>query len=152
MNDPSDYLGPGRFAWLGDFAPYLPPSILGSVIGLRWAQKQTPVQKVVSFVGSSALAVYAGPAIAEWFALGPRSTALVVLIAAVIGMDVLGGLAAAAKQFKDAPAASFKDWWGALRGGSREEREDRLLAAYLLGRESLHRWFKRPRQTRPRRR
>jgi hypothetical protein len=121
MNDPSDYLGASRFAWFGDLAPYLPPSILGSVIGLRWAQKQTPLQKVVSFIGSSALAVYAGPAIAEWFALGPRATALVVLIAAVIGMDVLGGLAAAARQFKDAPAASFKEWWRALRGAPRSD-------------------------------
>jgi len=132
MNDPSEYLATGRFAWLGDtfaslsagLAPYLPPSILGSVIGLRWAQKQTPLQKVVGFIGSSALAVYAGPAIAEWFALGPRATALVVLIAAVIGMDVLGGLAAAARQFKDAPAASFKNWWRALRSAPRsDERE-----------------------------
>jgi hypothetical protein len=126
MNDPSEYLATGRLAWLGDLAPYLPPSILGSVIGLRWAQKQTPLQKVVSFVGSSALAVYAGPAIAEWFSLGPRATALVILIAAVIGMDVLGGLAAAAKQFKDAPAASFKDWWSALRGAPRSEDRESI--------------------------
>jgi len=110
-----------RFQWARDIAPYLPPSLLGSVIGLRWAAAQTPLQKVSGFVASSTLAVYAGPAIAEWFTLGPRATALVILIAAVVGMDVLGGLAAAAAQFKASPAASFKDWWGAWRGAGHRD-------------------------------
>ncbi len=110
-------LGDSLRKWAADIAPYLPPSILGSIIGLRWAKNQTPLQKVASFFMSCAFAVYAGPAIAEWMALGPKSSAAVILMVAVLGMDILGGLVAAAREFGVSPLASFKEWWGAWRGG-----------------------------------
>lgn len=102
-----------------DIAPYLPPAF-GAFIGLRWAQNQTPTQKVTGFAGGFGLALYMGPAIAEFFNLGPKGTIAVGVLTAVVGMDILGGLMAAAKAFGANPLESFKGWIGAWfnRGGS----------------------------------
>lgn len=108
---------PDRFReFAADIAPYLPPAF-GALIGLRWAQNQTPVQKVTGFAGGFGLAVYCGPAIAEFFALGPKSTIAVGVLTAVLGMDILGGLMAAAKAFGLNPLDTFKGWWSTLKGG-----------------------------------
>ncbi len=108
-----------RFSWLGDLAPYLPPA-LGSLIGLRWAKEQTARQKVVSFALSFGLGVYLGPATAELLSLGPKAAVAAGILIAVVGMDVIGGLVAAARAFQAAPLDSFKSWWSAWfsRGSS----------------------------------
>lgn len=99
-----------------DVAPYLPPAF-GAFVGLRWASNQTPTQKLTGFAGGFGLAVYCGPAVAEWLALGPKATIAIGVLVAVIGMDILGGLMAAAKAFGADPLGWFKSWWGAWRGG-----------------------------------
>ena len=96
-----------------DLAPYLPPAF-GALIGLRYAKDQTPTQKVGSFVISFGLAVYLGPAVAELLSLGPKSTIAVGILIAVVGMDIIGGLMAAAAAFRNNPVAAFRDWWGAF--------------------------------------
>lgn len=96
-------------------APYLPPAF-GAFIGLRWAQNQTPLQKVTGFIGGFGMAVYFGPAIAEFFSLGPKGTIAVGVLTAVVGMDILGGLMAAAKAFGNNPLESFKNWFAAWKG------------------------------------
>ena len=80
-------------------------------------RQQTPLQKLGSFCASCAIAVYAGPAIGEVMNLGPRAQAATILLVAVLGMDILGGIVAAAKQFGATPVASLKEWWTAWRGG-----------------------------------
>lgn len=95
-----------------DFAPYLPPAF-GAFIGLRWAQNQTPTQKVVGFVTGFGLAVYFGPAVAELLSLGPKATVAVGILIAIVGMDIIGGLMAAASAFKSDPLGSFSKWWSA---------------------------------------
>jgi hypothetical protein len=93
-------------------APYLPPAF-GAFIGLANAGKQTPTQKVIGFVSGFGLAIYFGPAAAEILSLGPKATIAAGVIIAVVGMDVIGGLMAAAQGFKADPLASFKAWWAA---------------------------------------
>ena len=95
-------------------APYLPPAF-GAFIGLRWAKDQTPLQKVSGFAGGFGLAVYFGPATAELLSLGPKATIAAGILIAIIGMDILGGLMAAAKAFGNNPLESFKSWWSAWR-------------------------------------
>ena len=99
-----------------EIAPYLPPAF-GAFIGLRWATNQTPTQKLTGFAGGFGMAFYFGPAIAEFFSLGPKSTIAVGVLVAVIGMDILGGLMAAAKAFNLNPLESFKGWWTTIKGG-----------------------------------
>ena len=98
--------------------PYLPPAF-GAFIGLRWASEQTPVQKLTGFGCGFGLSVFIAPAIAEALSLGPKLTVAVGVIVAVVGMDVLGGLMAAARAFQLDPLKSFREWWGAWwqRGG-----------------------------------
>lgn len=91
-------------------APYLPPA-LGAFIGLRWAQNQTPQQKVTGFVAAFALSVYFAPAVSELLALGPKSTIAAGILIAVVGMDILGGLLAAARAFRRDPVGAFRAWW-----------------------------------------
>lgn len=100
-----------KLDWLGGLAPYLPPAF-GALIGLRNAGSQTPAQRVVSFFLGFGLAVYMGPAIAELFSLGPKATIAAGILTAVVGMDVIGGLMAVAQQFRSAPIATVKEWWG----------------------------------------
>lgn len=95
-------------------APYLPPAF-GAFIGLRWAKDQTPAQKLTGFVGGFGLGVYCGPVAAELLNLGPRATVGAGILIAVIGMDVMGGILAAAKAFGADPLNSFRDWWKAWR-------------------------------------
>ena len=113
MSEPS---GLGDLA--SQVAPYLPPAF-GAFIGLRWAQNQTPLQKVTGFIGGFGVAVYMGPAVAELLGLGPKATVAAGILLAVVGMDILGGLMAAASAFRVDPAGSFAKWWGAWwsRGG-----------------------------------
>lgn len=98
-----------------EIAPYLPPAF-GAFIGLRWAKDQTPLQKVSGFAGGFGLAVYFGPATAELLGLGPKATIAAGILIAIIGMDVIGGLMAAAKAFGNNPLESFKSWWAAWKG------------------------------------
>ena len=109
-----------RLSWLGDafaslsasLAPYLPPA-LGALVGLRWAQNQTPTQKVLGFATSFGAGVYLGPAVAEILSLGPRTAVAAGILIAVVGMDVIGGLMALAAAFRADPIGTFKAWWGA---------------------------------------
>ena len=98
-------------------APYLPPAF-GALVGLRYTKDQNPVQKASSFFMGFGLAVYFGPAIAETFSLGPKSTIAAGILVAVLGMDAIGGLLAVAAAFRANPVGTFKDWWAAWRGSS----------------------------------
>lgn len=92
-----------------ELAPYLPPAF-GALIGLRYAKDQTPLQKLSSFLSGFGLAVWCGPAVAELLALGPKATIAAGILIAIGGMDIVGGLLVAARQFGQAPLASVRDW------------------------------------------
>jgi hypothetical protein len=98
-----------------ELAPYLPPAF-GALIGLRYTKDQTPAQKASSFLTGFGLAVYCGPALAELLALGPKATIAAGILIAIVGMDIVGGLIVAARQFGSAPVAAFRGWLDAWLG------------------------------------
>lgn len=108
----------GRWEWLADVAPYLPPCF-GALLGLRWAKDQTPKQKWLSFGFGVGVSIYFAPAIAE--VLGhlpdksPRIFVVISILTAMLGMDILAGVMAIAKAFAASPLATFKDWWAAWK-------------------------------------
>ena len=108
----------GRWDWLDALAPYLPPAF-GALVGLRWAKEQTARQKVLSFAAGFGLAVWVGPAIAELLALGPKATVAVGILTAIVGMDAIGGLMAAAGQFRADPAGTVRSWLDTWLGRNR---------------------------------
>jgi hypothetical protein len=105
--------------WLGEVVPYLPPAF-GALLGLRWAKDQTHRQKAVSFAFGVGVSVYFAPAIAE--VLGhmpdksPRIFAVISILTAMLGMDILAGVVAMGKAFANSPLSTFKDWWAAWKG------------------------------------
>jgi hypothetical protein len=109
---------PSRCDWLGELVPYLPPAF-GALLGLRWARQQTARQKALSFAAGFGLAVWFGPAIAELLSLGPKATVAAGILTAIAGMDVIGGLMAAAAQFQSDPPGTFRAWLDAWRGRGR---------------------------------
>lgn len=92
-----------------ELVPYLPPAF-GALIGLRYATGQTGLQKLSSFAGGFGLAVWCGPALAELLALGPKATIAAGIVIAIVGMDIVGGLIVAARQFGQAPLAALRGW------------------------------------------
>jgi hypothetical protein len=108
----------GRWDWLADLEPYLPPAF-GALVGLRWTKDQTPRQRIFSFATGFGLAVWFGPAVAEILSLGPKATVAVGILIAIVGMDAIGGLLAAAAQFHADPPGTFRTWRDAWLGRGR---------------------------------
>ena len=103
-----------------DVAPYLPPA-LGSLIGLYWSKNQTPMQKTIGFVAGFGLGMYFGPAASEVLNLGPKATVAAGILIAVVGMDIVGGLLAAAQAFRHDPMAVLRRAVALWRGSNGEQ-------------------------------
>ena len=103
---------------LGWLTQFLPPAF-GSLMGLKWAQGQTNQQKVISFAFGVGVSIYFAPAIAELLGAlpekSPRIFAVISILTAIVGMDVLTGFVAISKSFAISPLQTFKDWWAAWR-------------------------------------
>lgn len=112
-------------AWLSEWVdpsvlPFVPPSLIGAFIGWRWAQEQTQRQRAGSFLISTVLSSYATAAVAENLHWGTATLALVAILGAVVGMDLIGGLVVSARQWKADPQGTFGRWWATWlgRGGT----------------------------------
>lgn len=103
----------------GILAPYLPPTF-GALIGLRWAKDQTPFQRFTAVLFGIGVSVYFAPAIGEVLGYlpdkSPRIFAVISVLTALLGMDVLTGFVAIAKAFAINPLQSVKEWWAMWRG------------------------------------
>lgn len=99
--------------------PFIPPSLFGAWLGLRWAKEQTPRQRAGSFASSSILSVYLTASVAEisktgGFPLGPATLAIIAILGAVVGMDIIGGFVVIARQWKVDPNSTFGKWFSML--------------------------------------
>lgn len=92
--------------------PLVPPA-LGALAGLPYAQNQTPLQKVVSFVVGCAVGFYIGGAVAEYFDLKSKGAIACGFLFGAVGYDAMLFVIAAARN----PFQTFKDWWGIWKGG-----------------------------------
>ena len=90
-------------------APLLPPTVLGTLLGLAYAKEMTPRQKVVYVATAAPLAVYGVLATKSILArhwgivLDDWEIAALSIFYAVIGMDAVGGLVVLGKKFKEDP-------------------------------------------------
>jgi hypothetical protein len=116
MSEPPDILHDAALL----VSPYLPPAF-GAFVGLQWAKNQTPTQKLAGFVCGFGLGAYLGPALGEVLGLGPRGTVALGILIAVIGMDIVGGILAAAQSFRADPLSIVQRvvniWRGTGGGG-----------------------------------
>lgn len=105
-------------AWIdASLWPFVPPSLLGAFIGWAYAKNQTPRQRAGSFVISAALSVYATAAVAENFHFGTATLAVIAILLATVGTDLIGGLIAAGRSWKADPFGTFSRWWNLIRPG-----------------------------------
>lgn len=92
-----------RAAW--EMFLLLAPAPIGALIGLRYATEQTAKARTVTWLSSCGLAVFAGPVVGSWWprGLSTNEQALVTIVCAAIGMEILAGIIAAARAFARDP-------------------------------------------------
>jgi hypothetical protein len=79
------------------------PAPLGALIGLRYATDQSPRARALTWLCSCALGVIAGPWLGELLAPSAAGVAVATVVTAAVGMEVMAGLATAARAFAADP-------------------------------------------------
>jgi FtsH-binding integral membrane protein len=90
-----------RDAW--QYVLLIAPAPLGALIGLRYATEQAPRARAFTWLCSCALGAIVGPWLGELLALSPAGVAVATLVTAAVGMEVMAGVAAAARAFAADP-------------------------------------------------
>jgi hypothetical protein len=104
-----------RDAW--HYVLLIAPAPLGALIGLRYASDQTPRARAFTWLCSCALGVFAGPWMGELLGLSPAGVAVATVVAAAFGMEVMAGLATAARAFAADPLALVEKLLSIFRKG-----------------------------------
>jgi uncharacterized membrane protein YeaQ/YmgE (transglycosylase-associated protein family) len=99
----------------------VPPAVLGTLIGLAYAQEMTPRQKAVNFIMACPLAIYGAAASKEvllgyGFKPGDYTVAGLAILYGVVGMDVIGGLVFFFRKFKADPLGTVSGLLNVWRG------------------------------------
>jgi hypothetical protein len=81
------------------------PAPLGALIGMRYATEQTPRARTFTWLCSCALGVIVGPWMGELLAPSAPGVAVATMVSAALGMEVMAGLATAARSFASDPIA-----------------------------------------------
>jgi hypothetical protein len=90
-----------RGVW--NFLVLIAPAAIGALIGLRYATEQTPRARAVTWVCSCALGIVAGNLAGESFALSANGVAIVTIVGAATGMELMAGLQVLARGFARDP-------------------------------------------------
>ena len=88
---------------LWQYVLLIAPAPIGALIGLRYATEQTPRARAVTWLCSCGLGVIAGPWAGELLALSAAGVAVATVVTAAVGMEVMAGLASAARAFAADP-------------------------------------------------
>jgi hypothetical protein len=86
-----------RDAW--QYVLLIAPAPLGALIGLRYATEQAPRARAFTWLCSCALGVIVGPWLGELLALTSAGVAVTTVVTAAVGMEIMAGLATAARAF-----------------------------------------------------
>jgi hypothetical protein len=92
-----------RDVW--QYVMLIAPAPLGALIGMRYATEQTPRARALTWLCSCALGVIAGPWVGELLAASVAGVAVATMVSAALGMEVMAGLATAARSFATDPIA-----------------------------------------------
>ena len=96
-------------------APLVPPA-LGAAVGLRYTATCSPRDRAAGYCLSVAMAVFLGPAIAETFALGPKTTVGIGFGIAMLGQEILAAAVAFLRRVAADPVATLRSIIDAVRG------------------------------------
>jgi hypothetical protein len=104
-----------RDAW--QYVLLIAPAPVGALIGIRYAIEQTPRARAVTWLCSCALGVIVGPWLGELLALSAAGVAVATVITAAVGMEIMAGLATAARAFALDPLGFLAKALSLLRRG-----------------------------------
>lgn len=93
---------------------FLVPPLIGAALGLRYAQKQTVVSRIIGYAISASMGVYVGAGLGEYWQLGPWATGGAQFTVAAVGMEVVGFVYAALREGIANPAATAGKWLRAI--------------------------------------
>ena len=99
--------------------PFVPPAI-GAYFGLKWNAEQSRKERITTWFCSAFLALFLGAGLGEYFVLGVKTTSGVTILIAMLLSDLMGVVAAVARQWTADPVGAFKRWRDAWfgRGGN----------------------------------
>lgn len=100
---------------LSDVVPFVPPAI-GAVLGARYAQNQTPRERLLSWLLSMATGWFIGAGVGEHFGLSYGVTGAIMFTLAAVGMEALAYVIAAFRQATADPASAARKWIDAILG------------------------------------
>lgn len=100
---------------IGWLAP-LAPSALGALIGARYAQDQTPRERVLTWLMSAALGIYVGAAVGGYYSLTRVETGGVQFALAALGMEFVAYAFALLRQAVADPLAALRKLLNAIMG------------------------------------
>lgn len=103
-----------RAVWDG-LVPFVPP-LVGAYIGLRYAVRQTPRDRLVTWVCSAAAGIYLGAGLGEFYGLGTKVTGAVMFLIAMFGSELFAVGIAALRQLAADPLGMFRRLFNTIMG------------------------------------
>lgn len=100
---------------IGALAPYV-PSALGALIGARYAQDQTPKERVLTWLMSAALGVFVGAAVGDYYTLSRIETGGLQFALAALGMEFVAYAFALLRQAVADPMEALRKFLNAIMG------------------------------------
>lgn len=94
----------------------LVPSALGAILGARYAQNQTWVERLVTWGLSAVMGVYVGGALGEYWHLGHLTVAGLQFGVAALGTEIFAYAVAAFRQGVTDPVGTARRWINAVLG------------------------------------
>jgi hypothetical protein len=102
---------------LWQYVMLIAPAPVGALIGQRYAVDQTPRARAFTWLCSCALGVIVGPWLGELLGLSTAGVAVATVVSAAVGMEIMAGLAMAARAFAADPFGVVAKALSVLRRG-----------------------------------
>lgn len=103
-----------RALWDG-IAPFVPP-LVGAWLGLRYAVRQGPRERLLTWLGSAAAGIYLGAGLGEFYGLGTRVTGAAMFLIAMFGSELFAASIAALRQVAADPLGAVRRVVDIVRG------------------------------------
>jgi hypothetical protein len=110
MIDKSDI----RAAWDG-VVPFIPP-LVGAYVGLRYAVRQTPRDRLATWACSAAAGIYLGAGAGEYYGLGTKVTGAAMFLIAMFGSELFAVAIAFLRALANDPIGGFRRVWNTITG------------------------------------
>jgi phage shock protein PspC (stress-responsive transcriptional regulator) len=99
-----------------DALTFFVPPLVGALWGARYAEDQTPRERLTTWATAVVMGTIAGGASGEYLGFGPWLMAVVMFSVAAVGNEVFAYIVAAFRQGIKDPASAAGKWMDAILG------------------------------------